>query len=69
MYNIHRGDRGSVTITEVGDPEPIYSLNAETLVTYKDPDDDELYIKQVKDFTSDAELLGAIARRVYLPRP
>lgn len=67
MYNVRHSEGGQVTITEVGDHEPLYTLGSDTFITFNLPDNGYLEIKQVKDFGSDAELLEAIVHKVSLP--
>ena len=59
MYDIQRLTDGSVTVTEVGGKEPLYSLGSNTVLAYKVPGGD-LEVKRVRDFADDIALVRAL---------
>lgn len=59
MYNIKRQTDGSVTVTEVGGKEPLYSLESNTILAYKVPGED-LEVRKVGELADDATLIRAL---------
>jgi hypothetical protein len=59
VYNILRHADGSVTVTEVGNEKPLYTLASSTVLAYKVPGED-LEVRPVRDLADDVSLVRAL---------